>query len=357
MQSRVVQVGPLAASSTNNIALAQSPLAAGYLALNGTTRVSVSAANNICLSQSGTAATPLLLNGSLCRAQYVSPTVGVTGATVAYLPQVNEVLNKSLSNNAFSPNDGMPVYITSAGNDTSVTWTISGIIAKHYGGPFWVAATETVAGTNAGVSASANAYAIIFSVTPSANTASTVTVGTTGYCKLDTARRVLFTSSGTDTGVTITVTGTDWAGNAISETLTGGSSGSPVYTVNDYLTVQAVKVSAATAGTMAVGTNGVASSPWINNDLWASQALTGQCVVSGTVNYTVQVTMDDPNSYGNPVTLANIAWDSTVSGVNAATASTTFAAQPGAWTRILLNSNTNPGYVRMTIGQFGSVPY
>ena len=346
----------MAASSATNIAAAQTVAAAGYLALNGSTKVSVSSANNICLSQSGTASTALLLNGTLARTQYVSPTSGVTGATVAYLPQVNQVLNASLTSNAFSPNDGMPVYITSAGNDSGITWTIKGIIGKHLGGA-WVAASEVVQGTNTSVSASANAYTIIFSITPSGNTAAAVTVGTTGYCLLDVARRVLITSSGTDTGITATVTGTDWAGDIISETVTCGSSGSPVYTVNDYLTVQAVKVSGATAGTISVGTNGVASSPWINNDIWAAQALTGQCVVSGTVNYTVQTSMDDPNSYGNPVTLANIAWDSTSSGVANATTNQTFTAQPTQLVRLLLNSNTNPGYVRMTVGQYSAVPY
>jgi hypothetical protein len=45
MQPRVVTVGPLAAASATNIALAQSPGAAGALALNGA--VGSFSANNI----------------------------------------------------------------------------------------------------------------------------------------------------------------------------------------------------------------------------------------------------------------------------------------------------------------------
>jgi hypothetical protein len=353
MIPHVVQVGPLVAPSATNIAAAQSPAAAGYLALNGST--SSPTANNICLSQSGTAGKALLINGALAQTQYSAPTLGLSLGKIAHIPSLNmHELTRSATTNAFSPNNGQPIYITSAGNDSTNTFTVTGYVTQP-GTTQPILTTETITGTNGSIVASANSYTTILSITPTNNTGAAVTIGTTGMSLLDKARRVLFTSSGTDTGLTITITGTDWAQNIISESLTGGSSGSPVYTVNDYLTVQSVKVSGATAGTMSIGTNQVASSPWINNDLWAAQALTGQCVVSGTVNYTVQVTMDDPNSYSN--SFSPPIWDSSISGVVSATASTTFAAQPGAWTRLLLNSNTNPGYVRMTIGQFGAVPY
>lgn len=350
MQPRAVQVGPLAAPSATKIALAQSPSAAGYLALNGAASTAV--ANNICLSQSGAAATPLLLNGVLCRAQFTGPTFPA-GATVAYIPDLLADVNAASTTNLWSPSTGQPIYITSAGNDSAITFKVVGISTDGFGQVI----TETMAGTNASVVGSQYRYRIVLSITPSGNTASTVTVGTTGFALLDTARRVLFTSSGTDTGLTITLSGRDWSGQTISETLTGGSSGNPVYSVLDYLGVTAVQVSGATAGTISVGTNGVASSPWINMDAWAMGTAAIQCVASGTVNYTVQTSNDDPNSYGNPVSRASVAWDSANGGLIGQTTSGSYAfpAVP-AWLRVLLNSQTNPGFVRMTAVQHLSAP-
>ena len=331
MQPRVAQVGPLAASSATKVALSQSPTAAGALALNGA--AGTATANNICLSQSGTASTPLLLNGALKQIRYVSPTVGVTGATIAMLPSVQ------------------PIYLTSAGNDSSITFAVVGMDVNNG------ALTETLTGTNAGVVASVNSYKAILSITPSGNTASTVTVGAMGFATLDTARNIIFTSGGNDTGVTITISGTNWAGTPISETVTGAS-GAAASTVLDYLTVTQVKVSAATATTITVGTNGVAGSQWINLDPWADGKVSGQCVVSGTVNYTVQTTNDDPNSYANPVSPSAVIWDSSFAGIPAGTGSVQFGlAEAPLWMRVLLNSETGTGSVRMSIAQSSAVPY
>lgn len=332
MQPRITQAGPLVAPTATKIALAQSPVAAGYLALNGA--AGAATANNICLSQSGTAATPLLLNGALSQTRFASPTIGATPTTIAMLPALG------------------PIYITSAGDDSAHTFAVVGL------GPNNIVLKETITGTNAGVSASANLYQAIMSITPSANTTSTVTVGAMGFATLDTARQVLFTSSGTDTGVTITISGADWSETPISESLLGGSSGVAVATALDYLTITQVKVSGATAGTISVGTNGVCGSPWINLDTWASGAIAGQAVVSGTANYTVQTSNDDPNSYSNPVARSAVKWDSNQAGISGATTSSAFglAAAP-VWARVLLNSQTNPGFVRLTLAQASAVPY
>lgn len=331
MQPRVVTVGPLAAPSATKIALSQSPAAAGALALNGAAGSAV--ANNICTSQSGTAATPLLINGVLKQTRYVSPTMGVTGATIAVLPTAG------------------PIYLTSAGNDSSITFAVVGMDANNG------TLTETLHGTNTSVVASLNSYKAILSITPSGNTASTVTVGAMGFAALDTARNVIFTSGGNDSGITITITGTDWAGAPIDESLAGGNVAA-VSTVLDYLTVTQVKVSGAAATTIEVGTNGVAGSQWINLDPWAQGAIAGQCVVSGTVNYTVQTTNDDPNSYANPVARSAVTWDSNFAGITAGTTSTQFGlAQAPLWMRLLLNSETGSGSVRMSIAQSSAVPY
>jgi len=337
MQTRVAQAGPLVAPTTTKVGLSQTPSGAGALVLNGA--VGAAVANNICLSQSGTAATALVINGALSQTSYVSPMMPVTGATIAML----------------TGNSG-PIYITSAGNDAAITWAIVGTAFSPGGTPIVI--KETINGTNASVSASKNSYASIISITPSGNTASTVTVGAMGFATLDAARQLLFTSGGTDTGITITVLGTDWAGTPISETLTGGSSGSPVATVLDYLTVTSVTVSAATASTISIGTNGVCGSPWINLDSWAQGGVTIQCVASGTVNYTFQVTNDDPDNYGNPIARSLVTWDASTTGLISQTGSNTTSLNAATrWIRVLLNSQTNPGYVRLTVVQPSSVAY
>ena len=345
MQSRVAQVGPLVASSATKIAASQTAAAAGYLALNGPAATGGNAANNICLSQSGTAATALLLNGSTSQTQFTPFWTGLTGAMIA-------VYNGTNSANIL-PN-GSPIYITSAGDDHAHTFAVVGT-GLAVDGTLGVI-TETITGTNASICASANVYKTIISITPSANTTSTVTVGWMGYVKLDVARQVLITDGGSDTGITFKFFGTDWSGSPISETVTGGAS--TTVTTLSYLTVTQIKASGATASTVTVGTNGVAYSPWINADTWASGALNCQAVVSGTVSYTIQTSNDDPNSVANPVAINAMTWDSTYAGITGATASASFGlAQVPLWIRILMTSNTNPGYVRLTANQALSVPY
>lgn len=105
-------------------------------------------ANGIAASQSGTANTALTLNGSL-----------VTGG-VATLD---------------SGGAARRVIITSAGNDSGITFTLKG--TDRYGRP----QSEVLTGATATNSAqSVKDYATITSTVPSGNTASTVTAGTNG---------------------------------------------------------------------------------------------------------------------------------------------------------------------------------
>jgi hypothetical protein len=351
MQPRVTTVGPLAAASATNIAAAQAAPGAGALALNGSLAGAVT--NNVCLSQSGIAATPLLINGALATPQYVSPNQGFATPNVAYIPIPLANVNASKSSSVLSSAGGSPLLISSAGNDSGITFTVVGF-ADH---GQYITQKEVVTGANASVVSTKLGYTEVISITPSGNTASTVTVGTTQFVILDTARRVIFTSSGTDSGLTLTIVGRDWSGNKITETVTGGVSGTPASTVLDYLAVTQVLISGATAGTISVGTNGVAGSPWINLDPWAMGQVSGQAVAIGTVNYTVQISNDDPNSYANPIAANVVTWDSNMAGVIAATASTVFDLTPAPlWARVLLNSETGTGSVRMTLVQMSAVP-
>jgi hypothetical protein len=187
-------------------------------------------------------------------------------------------------------------------------------------------------------------------------TLSSTTIYGNAIATLDTARRVLFTTVSDESAKTIYITGTNWAGDTISESLTGPAA-TTGYTALDYKTVTKIYVSAAFTGAVTVGTNTIASSPWVRMDEYALAQSAMQATVSGTVNYTVQTSMDDTNSPTNPVLPASVTWvsstDTNVVGATA-TKSTTFTATP-LFIRVLLNSGS--GSVTSTVVQAGVAPY
>lgn len=169
-----------------------------------------------------------------------------------------------------------------------------------------------------------------------------------GVATFDTQRRVLITSAGNDAAVTFTVRGTNDSGAGILESLAGGS-GTGVYTNLDFKTVTQVTASSATS-TASVGTNGVGSSPWLNLNTHVSPANTSLAAnSSGTVNYTIQYTYDDPNNlpagaaYAQPFNqVALTAQTATLDGV---------LSFPAWGIRTLINSGT--GTVRLDYVQAG----
>lgn len=331
MQPRVVSVGNLVSGSATKIAASQTPAAAGALALNGSGSSAV--ANNICASQTTSGATPLVLNGALSRTSF-------GGVVMAWLSQVINSVNYPV----------MPIYITSAGDDSGITFKVIGLDINN------AAQSETLHGTNTSVVGSAKQYARILSITPSgATSASGVTVGTMPPVVLDTGRNVIFTSAGNDSGITITITGYDWSGFPISETLAGGNVAAAT-TVLDYKVVTGALISGATASTIEIGTNGVAGSPWIQLDTWAHGSVEIQCDITGSPNYTVESTNDDPNSFQNPVPRALVSWDSAAIGLsNKTTEEMAALTWAPAYLRVVFNSGT--GSVQLTAIQHGSAPY
>lgn len=176
-----------------------------------------------------------------------------------------------------------------------------------------------------------------------------------GVATLDKQRRVLFTSAGNDSGITFTISGTNANGDLISETLTGGNIAA-VATVLDYKTVTSITSSGASAGTVSIGTNGVAGSSWVRLDDWGPLNVALQVNVTGTVNYTIQQTMDDPNSPTNAVSPASVVWvNSSDTNVVAATANqqSSYSFIP-VFVRAVLNSGT--GSISATIRQSGVNP-
>ena len=180
------------------------------------------------------------------------------------------------------------------------------------------------------------------------------TLVSNGVATLDVARRILITNAADETGKTVDLTGTDRAGNTQSETVTLGGIGSTA-SVLDYKTLTSAVLSANSAGNLSIGTSGVAASAWVYLDPWALANIALQMTVSGTVNYTVQTTLDNPNSTTNPVAMSAVTWvssnDTDVVGATATKQSNLFFVP--SFVRVLLNSGT--GTVTMTVIQSGSV--
>lgn len=106
------------------------------------------------------------------------------------------------------------------------------------------------------------------------------------------ARQVLITTVSNESAKTLTVYGTNATGNAISETVTGPNATTGT-TTNYFRTVTRVAVSAAFTGNVKLGTNGVGSSRIVQPDMHVSPFNIGiGCMVSGTINFTVQHTFD-----------------------------------------------------------------
>ena len=293
MRPVTVVIGPSLNSSANSIALSQTPPAAGTAIATtitaGTT--AIAATNTFYAGQ------PVVFTGSFQL---------VTGFNI-----------------------GVTYYVLSAGLSGSA-FEVSG----------------TVGGT---------------AITPQGTSTATPNVVTTGLFGINgalgvngvatmpaTGQRVLITTS--DTTHTFTITGTTQSGAIISET-TGVASGTIVSAL-DYYTVTSIAVSGTLTAAATVGTNGTGSTPWVRLDEWANTQCTIQINVSGTVNYTIQSSMDDPNAtWGTAVLPSAMTWVATNdTNVVGATSSlqTNYAFAP-TWVRCLLNSGS--GSCTMTVAQ------
>lgn len=175
-----------------------------------------------------------------------------------------------------------------------------------------------------------------------------------GVGVLDAARRVVVTSTANETGRTFTITGTSYNGRVQSETITGANVGASQSAL-DYNTVTSVTISGAASGAVTVGTNTVASTRWLRLDEWAHAQVSIQCDVTGSVVYTVQQTLDDPNDLTNPVALSAVNWVDHADAllVNASTTKQGNYGYVPLYARVTLVSGT--GSVTLTLVQAGSV--
>jgi len=162
---------------------------------------------------------------------------------------------------------------------------------------------------------------------------------------MDNPRRVLITFAANETGHNYFLTGTGPGGSAIKETIAGTGAGT-VQSVLDYKTVS-VSTDSTSTGNISVGTNGVGGSGWLVFDRWLSDGVVAfQVTVQGTVNYTVQQTLDDCNALdmnGNVILPPNaVTWVncSDTNEVNATVTTQSNYNFAPSMMRIILNSET-----------------
>lgn len=173
---------------------------------------------------------------------------------------------------------------------------------------------------------------------------------------LDPPRHVTVTSAGNDSGITFTVYGTTYSGNSISETIAGTNAGTATTTF-DFATVTRIAASGATAGNVEAGYAQSGGSRWVRMDSWAMAQSVAQVTVSGTITYSVQTTMNDPNDPVNPVAITDVQWfDALDANLVSETASKSgyFAYTP-TFVRVIGSGGT--GTATLTIAQFNNANY
>lgn len=169
---------------------------------------------------------------------------------------------------------------------------------------------------------------------------------TGGVANLVVARRVLISSVGDDSLLTFVVYGTDRYGRPQTESVPG-TAGSSAYTNKDFLTVTRISISAAAAGNVTAGTNGVASTAPFVLDAWVNPESTGaSTTVTGTVNYTIQFS-DEDLSPAWDLNIYTPTWFS-MFGFEAITANAFGQLnQPATMIRLTINSGTGTVVARI----------
>lgn len=173
-----------------------------------------------------------------------------------------------------------------------------------------------------------------------------------GTVVLDTSRQVVLTFAADETGHNFTIYGSAsinaGTGAPISEVIAGTTAGTVVSTLM-YGTITRIAVSAATTGNVKAGTNGVGATFWKSMNYQVSPfSLAIACVVTGTINYSIQYTYDDfwtvtPNTGQgvNPTAFT----DPILSAVTASGETT--INNPVTGVRLLINSGTGTVAVKM----------
>ncbi len=178
-----------------------------------------------------------------------------------------------------------------------------------------------------------------------------------GIANLAVAQRVGVTSTGNEGSTTFTITGTNRSNAPITEVVTGVNADT-VNTKRDFQTVSSAASSAATVGNITIGTVGVGSTEWVLLDMFTRYwAVAGNVQVkSGSINYTVEHTYDDPNTLATnapqqwSVEAASdvpaFAWPNSLLNGQTANGEFQYANQPIFAIRLTINSGTGLGQMQ-----------
>jgi hypothetical protein len=274
-------------------------------------------AAGIAASQSVSANVAMVLNGSNYT-KYLSTTSSAAGAANTW-PSVIPMTSTT------------GVYIGQPVTDSTANVIPQGTVVTG------VNATQVVLNNTIGGAGVGSGDTIVFTgpATIDAATAANSAIG----------RRVVVAYTGTDCNWT--VVGTNASGATITDTIVG-SSGAGQSNM-DFVTVTSItpngSVTAATAGT-----NGVGSSPWMTLNADATSTMNvGFSIelVSGSVNFTVQHTYDDPNYLLGGATYPQAINDPNINGATASAEGS--YTTPITAIRVLINSGT--GEIRMRVLQ------
>lgn len=203
--------------------------------------------------------------------------------------------------------------------------------------------------------ASANAIATAQTLAGAGNVTLNGALVVGGVAVLDQPRRVIVTSAGNDSGITFTAYGTDWSGQPLQSLAIAGGNIAAVDFGLSFATITRIAASGATAGNITVGTNTIAESRPIFCDEFGYGPTVIQVNASGTVNYTVKSSQDNPNGdlgWGVPLGLQNCVWINHPDLVNQTiSAQSSFTADPKL---VQLQLNSGTGSLKLTLSQLAS---
>ena len=187
-------------------------------------------------------------------------------------------------------------------------------------------------------------------------TAATTLTLEAGAASLGSPAQLVLETNADFSGVTFTITGTDANGNVISEIIAGPDT-TTVNSVLYYASVTSITSDGGVeAGTAQVGVTGTVTSRWARMDSWANAQTVAQVNVDGTITYSVETSMDDPNDPTYPVAVSDMTWLDALDAnlVSESTAKSGVFNLTPTWVRVKGSGGT--GTATLKIAQFSNAP-
>lgn len=155
----------------------------------------------------------------------------------------------------------------------------------------------------------------------------------------DKPRRLTVTSAGNDSANFFTITGQSIVNGPIVTEVMPGATGVATSALN-YAKVISIVPTSNTAANVTAGTSAVASSDWIRLDNYGSGPISLEVDVTGTVNYSIESCLRDPNNMPPlpTITPAQMVWLPHPALQAMTTSARDYYADVPLWVRCTLNS-------------------